>query len=193
MVMAISADKTQDASDQTSRPARLTLDLTPEQKEWRRLRALELMATGWKQKHIAAALGVTSAAVCQWVKRAQEGGGSDALKRRKAPGGKAQEKMPRPALLVQVTRILEDDPQKGAEAFGFIGKQWTLGRVQVALAETLGIRYHRSHVHRVLPQAGFSPQLPETKAVQRDEERIAAFRGREWRRLKRGHEEQVDS
>jgi transposase len=99
--------------------------------------------------------------------------------------------MPRPALLAQVTRILEDDPQKGAEAFGFIGKQWTLGRVQGALAETLGVTYHRSHVHRLLQQAGFSPQLPETKAAQRDEERIATFRGREWRRLKRGREEQA--
>jgi putative transposase len=169
--------------------------LTPEQKEWRRLRALELKTAGWKQKDIAAALGVTTGAVCQWVKRAEEGGdsGREALRRRKAPGGKATEKLPRPHLLAHLTRLLESAPQEGAEAFGFIGKQWTLSRVQVALAETLGVLYHRSHVHRLLRQAGFTPQLPETKATQRDEERIKEFRGREWRRLKRGHEEQVDA
>jgi len=183
--MATSGDK----------PSRLTgpARLTPEQKEWRRVRALELKAAHWKQKDIAAALGVTAGAVSQWVKRSEEGGGLEALKRRKAPGGKAHEKVPRAQLLAHLTKILESEPERGAESFGFIGRQWTVGRVQVALGETLGVMYHRSHVHRLLQQAGFSPQLPETRAAQRDEEEIAAFRGREWRRLRRGREERADA
>jgi transposase len=36
-------------------------------KEGRRKRALELKQQGWKQREIAAALGVSAAAVSQWV------------------------------------------------------------------------------------------------------------------------------
>jgi predicted transcriptional regulator len=39
-------------------------------KEIRRKRALELKQQGWKQCQIAAALGVTTAAVSQWVNSA---------------------------------------------------------------------------------------------------------------------------
>ena len=43
-------------------------------KEERRKRAWALHQTGWKQKDIAEALGVTKGAVSQWIKRGQEGG-----------------------------------------------------------------------------------------------------------------------
>ena len=36
-------------------------------REWRRMRALELKHLGWKQRDIAAALGVTDGAVSQWL------------------------------------------------------------------------------------------------------------------------------
>ena len=39
-------------------------------KEARRLRAWELVQEGWKQKDVAAALGVTGGAVSQWVSKA---------------------------------------------------------------------------------------------------------------------------
>lgn len=43
-------------------------------KEWRRLRAWELVQQGWSQKKIAEALGVTEGAVSQWVKIGREQG-----------------------------------------------------------------------------------------------------------------------
>ena len=43
-------------------------------KEARRLRAWELVQQGWKQKDVAAALGVTKGAVSQWVSQARQGG-----------------------------------------------------------------------------------------------------------------------
>ncbi len=54
-------------------------------REGRRLRAWELHQQGWKQKDIAAALGVTQGAVSQWLKRGNTRG-VDALRRRPAPG-----------------------------------------------------------------------------------------------------------
>lgn len=55
-------------------------------REYRRLRAYELKEQGWKQKDIAAALGVTEGAVSQWLKRAREEGGRGALRRRTRRG-----------------------------------------------------------------------------------------------------------
>ena len=57
--------------------------------EWRRQRAWELHQQGWWQKDIAAALGVSCAAVCQWLKRAREKG-VEALRTQPRPGGPAK-------------------------------------------------------------------------------------------------------
>jgi predicted transcriptional regulator len=43
-------------------------------REGRRLRAFELKERGWKQTHIADALGVTEGALSQWMKRATQEG-----------------------------------------------------------------------------------------------------------------------
>ena len=55
-------------------------------REGRRLRAFELKQQGWSQQRIAEALGVSKGAVSQWMKRARDGGGIEALKRQPAPG-----------------------------------------------------------------------------------------------------------
>ena len=51
-------------------------------REGRRVRTWELHQQGWKQKDIAAALGITQGAVSQWVKRGN--GGVPGLRRRSA-------------------------------------------------------------------------------------------------------------
>jgi transposase len=55
-------------------------------REGRRFRAFELKQQGWSQQRIAEALGVSKGALSQWMKRARDGGGVQALKRRAAPG-----------------------------------------------------------------------------------------------------------
>ena len=57
-------------------------------REGRRLRAFEFKQQGWSQQRIAEALGVSKGAVSQWMKRARDGGGVQALKRRPAPGAR---------------------------------------------------------------------------------------------------------
>jgi hypothetical protein len=49
-------------------------------REGRRLRAVDLHEQGWRQSKIAAALGVTSGAVCQSMRRVRDGGGPEALR-----------------------------------------------------------------------------------------------------------------
>jgi transposase len=91
-----------------------------EWKEGRRRRAWELSQQGWKQKDIAAALGVSKGAVSQWLKRARKEG-IEALRRHLASGRppklSAEERAQLPGVLAQ-----------GAEAFGFRGQVWARGR-----------------------------------------------------------------
>ena len=73
-------------------------------REGRRLRALELKERGWKQTHIADALGVTQGAVSQWMKRAREEG-VEGLRHKPPPGAtprlSEQERAELPELLAR--------------------------------------------------------------------------------------------
>jgi transposase len=48
-----------------------------------------------------------------------------------------------------------------------------------------GVRYHRDHVGRLMHQVGWSHQKPETRARERDEARIEAWKHRDWPRVKK--------
>lgn len=152
---------------------------TPDAREARRFRAWELHQSGWKQRRIADALGVTQGAVSQWLKRAQAGG-TDALRSRPVPGA------PRRLTTEQLGRLPEL-LGRGAEAFGFRGEVWTRGRVKEAIRREFGVAYSPSHVGRLLRQIGWSLQKPLRRARQRDEAKVEAFKGERWPALqKRG-------
>jgi transposase len=148
---------------------------TPEPADWRegrRLRAWELHQQGWKQKDIAAALGVTPGAVSQWVKRGKDGG-TPALRRRPAPGST-------PRLTADHRAQLRAALAKGALAFGFSGEVWTTKRIAVLIKELFGVSYHPAHVSRIVRALGQSSQLPQTRATQRDDAAIAAWHTERW-------------
>ena len=150
-------------------------------REGRRLRAWELHEQGWRQSEIAAALGVTSGAVCQWMRRARDGGGPDALRRRKAPGR-------RPRLSAEQQSQILAWLRAGAEAHGFRGALWTRKRVAVLIERELGIRYHPGHVSKLLESWTWSAQKPDKRARQRDEAAIKAWVTERWPAIKKaGH------
>ncbi|HEX2093429.1 MAG TPA: winged helix-turn-helix domain-containing protein [Longimicrobiaceae bacterium] len=142
-------------------------------REGRRLRAWELHEQGWSQSQIAVALGVTSGAVCQWIRRAREGGGPEALPKRKAPGAQ-------PRLSAEQQSQILEWLREGAEAHGFRGALWTRTRVAVLIERKLGIRYHPGHVSKLLRSWGWNPQKPEKRARQRDEIAIEQWVKERW-------------
>jgi transposase len=147
--------------------------------EGRRLRAFELKQQGWSQQRIAEALGVSKGAVSQWMKRARDGGGVEALKRQPAPGAtprlSEQQRMKLPELLAQ-----------GAQAHGFRGEVWTCERVATVIRREFGVSYHPAHVSRVVRALGLSLQKPQRRAEQRDEEAIERWKEKRWPHLKKG-------
>jgi transposase len=141
------------------------------------MRALELKQLGWKQRDIAAALGVTEGAVSQWLAAARRGG-RDAVLSHLSHCGMT------PKLTPQQLRLIPDFLWHGAEAYGFRGEVWTCERVAGVLYEEFSVSYSKSQVSRLLKRLGWTPQVPVTRAIQRDEEAIERWRVESWPALK---------
>jgi transposase len=147
-------------------------------KEARRLQAWHLLQKGWPQHQIAEALGVSAAAVSQWLKRARQDG-PQALRHRPPPGA------PRRLAPEQLAR-LPDLLRRGPAAYGFRGQLWTRKRVAEVIRMACGIRYHSTHVGRLLQTIHWRPQKPVRRARQRDEAAIIQWRTETWPAIKKG-------
>jgi transposase len=146
-------------------------------KEERRKRAWALYQTGWKQKDIAEALGVTQGAVSQWVKRGRAGGEAGLTEQPKSGAPvrlSAADRQKLPGLL-----------ERGAESFGFRGELWTCARVGKLIEREFGVRYHPAHVSRILKDLGWTPQKPIRRAKQRKEAEIQHWKDVRWPELKK--------
>ena len=116
--------------------------------EGRRLRAWQLKQQGWTQRDIAKALGVTEGAVCQWMKRAREGG-AEALRHQPPPG-------PEPRLTSSSVPRYRVFLPKVPRLTAFVGDLWTTKRVASVIEREFGVRYHPAHVSRLLRELGWS-------------------------------------
>ena len=148
-------------------------------REGRRLRASELKERGWKQTHIADALGVTEGTVSQWMKRAREEG-VEGLRHKPPPGAT-------PRLSEEARARSPELLAQGAEAHGFRGEVWTCERVATrVIRKEFGVSYHPAHVSRLLKALRHSLQKPRRRAEQRDEEAIEHWKEKKWPSLKKG-------
>jgi transposase len=145
-------------------------------REWRRLRAWHLFEHGWSERDIAEALGASKGAVSQWVAAARRGGGQALVSRPHGTHAKLSDEQ---------KRLIPDFLWHGPEAYGFRGDVWTCPRVVEVLAREFGVTYHRDHVSRLLKELGWTPQIPITRAIQRDEAAIAHWRNSVWPELRR--------
>ncbi|MBV8268965.1 MAG: IS630 family transposase, partial [Planctomycetaceae bacterium] len=129
-----------------------------------------------KQRDIAVALDASQGAVSRWLAAARRGG-REALRSHPAPGPIAK-------LTPEQFRLIPDFLWHGAEAYGFRGNVWTCERVAGVLSEEFGVSYSNSQVSRLLKRLGWTPQVPITRAIQRDEAAIERWRVESWPALK---------
>lgn len=144
-------------------------------REWRRLRAVELKQQGWYQRDIARALGVSEVSVSRGLARGREGG-LEALLARPAPGHP-------PKLSAVQKQLIPEFLWPGPESYGFHGEVWTCARISRVIEQEFGVRYHRDHVGRLLKELRWTPQVPITRAIQRDEDAIRRWRLERWPEL----------
>ena len=159
-----------DRSDHSKSTATL---ITPQR--WR----VPVLGPGHGQRDCpATALGVSEAAVSQWLTRAREGG-AEALRRRPSPGAPRR-------LTDEQLACLPAMLHQGPEAYGFRGELWTRGRITAVIRVAFGISYHPRHVGRLCKAIRWSPQKPARRARQRHEAAIAEWRDETWPAIKRG-------
>ena len=145
--------------------------------ERRRRRAMALLDQGQSQAQVARQLGVTSAAVCQWVK-ARRSGGDEALRAKPHPGRL-------PYLNAKQLARLEKQLSRGPTRCGYRTALWTLRRVAEVIEKHFDIHYDPSGVWHVLRRMGWSCQKPERRARERDEDAIVTWRKTDWPRIKK--------
>jgi transposase len=150
---------------------------SPAQLEARRLKAWKLLKEGVAPVDVARRLGIDRRSVRRW--RAEgERRGRDGLASRPAPG--------RPSRLTERCREqVVNWLLAGARACGFPTDLWTCPRVAQVIRRRCKVHYHVDHVGRLLRALGFSPQKPERRARERDEDAIRGWVRNEWPRVKK--------
>ena len=150
---------------------------SPEELERRRYRALQLLKGGYDAGEVARRVGVDRRSVRRW-KAAYREGGDQALKARAVSG--------RPPKLSAIQKEeLETALLAGPEAAVFATDLWTCPRVRELIRTRFGVRYHVDHMGRLLRTLGWSPQRPQRRAVERDEEKIQGWVKKTWPRIKK--------
>lgn len=90
---------------------------------------------------------------------------------------------PRPKLSEVQRHELCDSLVEGAEAVGYSTDLWTCRLVAELIQKRFGVTYHFNHVGRLLHDLGFSPQQPQRRASESDEEAIERWRREDWPRI----------
>ncbi len=145
--------------------------------EDRRKRALALLDAGYSLNEVGRRIGCYASSVMRW-RDARRRGGSGALRVRFSPGRPWKLD---PAQRKRLVRLLV----KGPLAHGYRTNLWTTARIAALVEQEFGVRYHRDHIGRLMHSLGWSPQKPERRALERDEEEIARWKREDWPRIKK--------
>ena len=145
--------------------------------ERRRRRAVELLGQGLSLREVARRVQASAGSVYQWRQVWQQGGEA-ALAPKPAPG------RPRKLTDVQCEELLQLLLQ-GAKANGFPNELWTLKRIAAVIRVQFGVDYHPAHVWKILHRLGWSCQVPERRALQRDEQAMADWKRNRWPAIKK--------
>jgi len=145
--------------------------------ERRRKRAVALLSQGLSVREVARRVKASSSSVCQW-RAAYAKKGLAGLAPKPVPG-----RPPKlaPQRLARLWKILLN----GARNYGFPNELWTLKRIAQVIRKEFGVRYHPSHVWKILRAKRWSCQVPERRALQRNERRIAHWKRYQWPAIKK--------
>lgn len=149
----------------------------------KRVKAGRLLLAGKRCAEVAEAVGVARQTIYTW-KRLLDEGGIDALRSVAERGRPAQLDAQQ---LASVRAALMQSPTE----HGFGTQLWTLKRVGALIERLHGVRFGQTNVWRILGSLGFSPQKPEKRAIERNEEAVRSWKRRTWPALKKKPSEKV--
>ena len=143
----------------------------------RRRRALALLDEGHSLNEVARQIGCNASSVMRW-RNARRRRGAKGLEVRFSPGRPPRLDRKQQKRLLRVLL-------KGALAQGYRTNLWTTVRIAEVIRRDFGVEYHRDHVGRLMHQFGWSPQKPERRDVERDEDAIERWKKKDWPRVKK--------
>ncbi len=150
---------------------------SPEQLQRRRLRAIQLLDSGVRPVEVARNVGADRRSVRRW-QAAYRREGEEALLAKPASGRP-------PKLTGAELDTLREMLLEGAQEQGYPTDLWTCRRVAHLIKKRFGVTYHPDHIGRLLRSLGFSPQKPQRRAVERNEEEIQRWVAEDWPRIKK--------
>jgi transposase len=145
--------------------------------ERRRHRALKLLEDGFQPVEVARMVGVDRRSVRRW-KSAYRELGVEGIAAQPTPGRP-------PKLSAEAKQELEQILIQGAEAAGFSSALWTCRRVAEVIRKRFRVHYHVDHIGRLLRSMGWTPQKPQRRAVERDDQAIQRWIKHDWPRIKK--------
>ena len=145
--------------------------------ERRRRRAVTLLQQGLSLREVARRVQASVSSVSQW-RRTWQQGGEAALAPKPVPGRRPKLTPPQRTRLRQL--LLQ-----GARAYGFPNELWTLQRIAAVIQVEFRVRYHPSHVWKLLRRLELSCQVPDRRPIQRDDRAIAQWRRHTWAAIKK--------
>jgi putative transposase len=136
-----------------------------------------MFAQGIAPPRVAEALRVSTKSVYQW-RRAWRGGGTAALAST-GPGGAtcrlSQDQLSR----------LASELDRGPAAHGWDEDQrWTLARVTRLIGRLFHVSYTLRGTSYLLHRMGWTPQKPIHRAVERNEDKVTAWRTETWAKIR---------
>jgi transposase len=145
--------------------------------EMRRMIAVRMLQAGRGVREVSRLVGVSPASISRWKKVLQEQG-VEALRAKPHPGRP-------PRLTADQKQRLAEILRRGARAAGFPTDLWTLRRVAQVIQREFEVQYHPGRVWYLLRGMGWSPQKPQRRARERDEEAIRTWRTQKWEEVKK--------
>jgi transposase len=145
-----------------------------QQLEGRRRRAIQPLYQGLSLSAVVRKVGCSVSSVSLWRD----------LYSKKGVQGLAAKLVPgrRPNLTTHQKITLVKLLVKGPMAHGYATELWTTRRVAEVIERRFRVRYHPTHIWRLLVGLGWSCQTPERRARERDEAAIE-----QWKRNRRPH------
>lgn len=150
----------------------------------KRLKAGRMLLAGKGCAEVALIVGVARQTVYTW-KRLLNEGGIDALRDVPERGRPAQLDGHQ---LAAVRAALLQNPTE----HGFGTELWTLKHVGAVIERMHGVRFGQTQVWRILGSLGFSPQKPEKRAIECNEDAVRSWKRSTWPSLKKKPSERAD-
>ena len=144
--------------------------------EMKRKDGYALLSKHMPVSDVAERIGVHRVTVQRWKSRMQKQG-DDSWRKVRQPGKQ-------PKLSRKQQKKLTDILVKGALARGYPTDLWTLKRVAEVIKKEFGVEYNVTHIWRVLRSLGFSSQVPQLVAKEKDDVFVKEWVGKEWPKIR---------